>query len=147
MKVKKVAKETSEPETVAPAAKAKKEPTAAAVDVPMSGGGEKKPKKEKKAIPPAAVEPAPAPWMIDLRVGTIIDGMCLAAFRLVVDHVEYILIEVYRIVKLHPDADSLYVETIDIGEAEPRTVVSGLVKYIPIEQSKFSKALCTALAN
>ena len=38
-------------------------------------------------------------------------------------------------VKLHPDADSLYVETIDVGEEEPRTVVSGLVKYIPIEQS------------
>lgn len=31
----------------------------------------------------------------------------------------------------HPDAESLYVEEIDVGEAEPRTVVSGLVKYIP----------------
>ena len=39
-------------------------------------------------------------------------------------------------VKLHPDADSLYVETIDVGEESPRTVVSGLVKYIPIEQSQ-----------
>ncbi|KAJ9518835.1 hypothetical protein QJQ45_026116 [Haematococcus lacustris] len=34
---------------------------------------------------------------------------------------------------LHPDADSLYVEQIDIGEAEPRTIVSGLVKYVPLE--------------
>jgi len=34
----------------------------------------------------------------------------------------------------HPEADSLYVEKIDIGEAEPRTIVSGLVKYVPIEQ-------------
>ena len=33
----------------------------------------------------------------------------------------------------HPDADSLYVEKIDLGEAEPRTVVSGLVKFIPLE--------------
>ncbi|GER32140.1 methionine--tRNA ligase [Striga asiatica] len=33
----------------------------------------------------------------------------------------------------HPDADSLYVEEIDVGEAEPRTVVSGLVNYIPLE--------------
>lgn len=33
----------------------------------------------------------------------------------------------------HPDADSLYVEEIDVGEAAPRTVVSGLVKYIPLE--------------
>lgn len=34
----------------------------------------------------------------------------------------------------HPDADSLYVEEIDVGEAQPRTVVSGLVKYIPLEE-------------
>lgn len=33
----------------------------------------------------------------------------------------------------HPDADSLYVEEIDVGEPQPRTVVSGLVKYIPLE--------------
>lgn len=34
----------------------------------------------------------------------------------------------------HPDADSLYVEEIDVGEGQPRTVVSGLVKYIPLEE-------------
>lgn len=28
---------------------------------------------------------------------------------------------------------SLYVETVDLGEAEPRTIVSGLVKYVPLE--------------
>lgn len=33
----------------------------------------------------------------------------------------------------HPDADSLYVEKVDCGEAEPRTIVSGLVKYVPKE--------------
>ncbi|KAF5930276.1 hypothetical protein HYC85_031149 [Camellia sinensis] len=33
----------------------------------------------------------------------------------------------------HPDADSLYVEEIDVGEGQPRTVVSGLVNYIPLE--------------
>lgn len=34
----------------------------------------------------------------------------------------------------HPDADSLYVEVIDLGEeGGPRTVVSGLVKHIPGE--------------
>lgn len=38
----------------------------------------------------------------------------------------------------HPDADTLYVETIDVGEAEPRTVVSGLVNYIPIEESEYT---------
>ena len=34
----------------------------------------------------------------------------------------------------HPDADSLYVSTIDVGDEEgPRTVCSGLVKYFPLE--------------
>lgn len=34
----------------------------------------------------------------------------------------------------HPDADSLYVEEMDLGEESgPRTVVSGLVKHIPGE--------------
>ena len=36
-------------------------------------------------------------------------------------------------VQKHPDADSLYVEEIDVGEPTPRTVVSGLVKYISLE--------------
>lgn len=34
----------------------------------------------------------------------------------------------------HPDADSLYVEKIDVGDEEPRTIVSGLVKYVPLDQ-------------
>lgn len=42
-------------------------------------------------------------------------------------------------VKKHPDADSLYVEQIDVGESTPRTVVSGLVKFIPIEQMQNRK--------
>ncbi|KAM6399610.1 tyrosine--tRNA ligase, cytoplasmic [Rhynochetos jubatus] len=37
-------------------------------------------------------------------------------------------------VEKHPDADSLYVEKIDVGEPEPRTVVSGLVQFVPREQ-------------
>ncbi|KAJ3401653.1 hypothetical protein HDU80_005820 [Chytriomyces hyalinus] len=39
-------------------------------------------------------------------------------------------------VSAHPDADSLYVEKIDVGEAEPRTVVSGLRKYMTMEEMK-----------
>ncbi|XP_024525230.1 aminoacyl tRNA synthase complex-interacting multifunctional protein 1 isoform X2 [Selaginella moellendorffii] len=31
----------------------------------------------------------------------------------------------------HPSADTLYVEEIDVGEAQPRQIVSGLVKYVP----------------
>ncbi|CAL8294662.1 unnamed protein product [Merluccius merluccius] len=37
-------------------------------------------------------------------------------------------------VEKHPDADSLYLEKIDVGEAEPRTVVSGLVAFISQEE-------------
>ncbi|GAA6050163.1 hypothetical protein JCM3770_000432 [Rhodotorula araucariae] len=76
--------------------------------------GDKKEKapKEKKPAAPAPVAEAPAPWMIDLRVGKIVE------------------------VAVHPDADSLYVEKIDVGEAEPRTILSGLVKYKTLEQMK-----------
>ncbi|KAL0274251.1 UNVERIFIED_CONTAM: hypothetical protein PYX00_006722 [Menopon gallinae] len=47
-------------------------------------------------------------------------------------------IRVGRIVEVarHPDADSLYVEKIDLGEETPRTVVSGLVNFVPIEEMK-----------
>lgn len=33
----------------------------------------------------------------------------------------------------HPDADDLYVEQIDVGEAEPRTICSGLRKFYNVE--------------
>ncbi|KAF6148176.1 hypothetical protein GIB67_011951 [Kingdonia uniflora] len=42
-------------------------------------------------------------------------------------------------VEKHPDADSLYVEEIDVGEGLPRTVVSGLVKFIPLEEMQNRK--------
>lgn len=44
----------------------------------------------------------------------------------------------------HPDADSLYVEKVDCGEEKARTVVSGLVKYIPMEdlRNKMVMILC-----
>lgn len=44
----------------------------------------------------------------------------------------------------HPDADSLYVEEVDIGEEKCRTVVSGLVKFVPLEemQDRMVMLLC-----
>lgn len=44
-------------------------------------------------------------------------------------------IRVGRILKAwrHEEADSLYVEEVDVGEPEPRTICSGLVKYIPLD--------------
>ncbi|KAG9005409.1 G4 quadruplex nucleic acid binding protein [Tulasnella sp. JGI-2019a] len=123
---KKTKKEGGDPATTEAAA------VAAPKDAPsqpatVNPGKEKKEKKEKPkkeavtaegsgkkagAAPAAAADSGdPSPAMIDLRVGHIVD------------------------VKRHPDADGLYVEQIDIGEETgPRTVISGLVNYIPIEQ-------------
>ncbi|EJS43781.1 arc1p [Saccharomyces arboricola H-6] len=45
----------------------------------------------------------------------------------------------------HPDADSLYVSTIDVGDEEgPRTVCSGLVKHFPLEamQERYVVVVC-----
>lgn len=55
-------------------------------------------------------------------------------------------IRVGKIVKVwrHPDADSLYVEEVDIGEAEPRTICSGLVKYVPIDDLQDKKVVVLA---
>jgi len=36
--------------------------------------------------------------------------------------------------KRHESADSLYVETIDVGELKPRQVVSGLVNFLTVEE-------------
>lgn len=41
----------------------------------------------------------------------------------------------------HPDADSLYVEQVDVGEPSPRTVVSGLVKHIPLDQVSYNSKI------
>lgn len=86
-----------------------------------ANGGVKKEKKEKKAKEEGGKKkeqtPAgpsiPLPSQIDLRVGKIVD------------------------IEKHPDADSLYLEKVDFGEPEgPRTVLSGLVKYVPMEEMK-----------
>lgn len=37
-------------------------------------------------------------------------------------------------VEKHPEADTLYIESIDVGEEEPRTIVSGLVNFVPLEE-------------
>eukprot|EP00803_Ostreobium_quekettii_P011625 evm.model.scf_2551.2 EVM.evm.TU.scf_2551.2 scf_2551:3680-5483(+) len=44
----------------------------------------------------------------------------------------------------HPDADSLYVEEIDLGEEAPRQVCSGLVKFIPEEQMQKRRVVVVA---
>lgn len=69
---------------------------------------EKKP-KEQKSI---AEEPPVDIGRLDLRIAKVED------------------------VQRHPDADSLYVLKLNCGEEKPRTVCSGLVKHVPIEQLK-----------
>lgn len=79
------------------------------------------PKAAKVPKPPAEPERAIDGSRLDLRVGKIVD------------------------VQKHPDADTLYVEQIDCGEESgPRTVVSGLVKHVPIEamQNRLVVVLC-----
>jgi tRNA-binding EMAP/Myf-like protein len=46
---------------------------------------------------------------------------------------------IFDTVEKHPDADSLYIEQVDVGEESPRTIISGLVKYMTLEQMKGSR--------
>ncbi|XP_051473451.1 aminoacyl tRNA synthase complex-interacting multifunctional protein 1 isoform X1 [Apus apus] len=71
--------------------------------------GDKKEKKQQPAAGSSDAKPVDVS-SLDLRVGCIITA------------------------KKHPDADTLYVEEVDVGEASPRTVVSGLVKHVPLDQ-------------
>eukprot|EP01112_Ceratiomyxa_fruticulosa_P022156 TRINITY_DN8035_c0_g1_i1.p1 TRINITY_DN8035_c0_g1~~TRINITY_DN8035_c0_g1_i1.p1 ORF type:complete len:451 (-),score=158.55 TRINITY_DN8035_c0_g1_i1:201-1478(-) len=77
---------------------------------------EKKPQEPKKAPEakkPTREGPPDVSWL-EIRVGKILE--C----------------------SRHPDpaVKSLYVEQIDVGEAQPRTVVSGLVDFVPIDVMK-----------
>ncbi|KAI6191132.1 Lysosomal protective protein [Aphelenchoides bicaudatus] len=45
-------------------------------------------------------------------------------------------------VEKHPDADALYVEKIDLGEGQPRTVISGLVKHVPLDKMQDRLVVC-----
>ncbi|KAF5739139.1 methionyl-tRNA synthetase family protein [Tripterygium wilfordii] len=81
----------------------------------VSGKKQRPAKPKAEAKPKAKAEPEISITRLDIRVGII------------------------KKVQKHPDADSLYVEEIDIGEEQPRTVVSGLVKYIPLEEMQNRK--------
>ncbi|KAI4310769.1 hypothetical protein MLD38_035720 [Melastoma candidum] len=71
--------------------------------------------KKKQPAKSSPVEPEISIARLDIRVGLITKA------------------------QKHPDADSLYVEEIDVGEGQNRTVVSGLVKYIPLEEMQNRK--------
>uniref|UniRef100_A0A8C2J852 Aminoacyl tRNA synthetase complex interacting multifunctional protein 1a n=1 Tax=Cyprinus carpio TaxID=7962 RepID=A0A8C2J852_CYPCA len=98
------------PSAPAPAPATKTPPAKNNDDTKKMKAEKKGEKKEKKAAAPPQEEAKVDVSRLDLRVGRIISA------------------------EKHPDADSLYVEQVDVGEASPRTVVSGLVKHIPLEQ-------------
>lgn len=52
----------------------------------------------------------------------------------IMDAANLLDIRVGRILKAwrHEEADSLYVEEVDVGEPEPRLICSGLVNYVPL---------------
>jgi tyrosyl-tRNA synthetase len=70
------------------------------------------PPEEKVVDASAAPTTAATIGSMDIRVGKIVD--------------------VQRLEK----SDALYVSKIDVGEDQPRTILSGLVKFVPIEQMK-----------
>ncbi|CAL5873342.1 uncharacterized protein PFLUO_LOCUS7613 [Penicillium psychrofluorescens] len=110
------------------------QPADAAGAPPKTNKKEKKEKKEKQPKPPPAPVAPPSPSMIDLRVGHILRAIN------------------------HPNADSLYVSTINCGDAPGadntsldeetgktvRTVCSGLNGLIPLEEMQGRKivAVC-----
>ncbi|MXQ81595.1 hypothetical protein E5288_WYG012026 [Bos mutus] len=79
------------------------------IPITAISSGEKKEKKQQPVAGSADSKPVDVS-RLDLRIGCIITA------------------------RKHPDADSLYVEEVDVGETAPRTVVSGLVNHVPLEQ-------------
>lgn len=69
----------------------------------------------------AAAPEEDGPQRLDIRVGKVIE------------------------VQRHPDADTLYVLKIDLAEAQPRTIISGLVKFVTVEE--IDQRLVAVLCN
>uniref|UniRef100_T1PIN7 Tyrosine--tRNA ligase n=1 Tax=Musca domestica TaxID=7370 RepID=T1PIN7_MUSDO len=69
----------------------------------------------------AAAPEEDGPHRLDIRVGKVIE------------------------VQRHPDADTLYVLKIDLAEEQPRTIISGLVKFVTVEE--LDQRLVAVLCN
>jgi tRNA-binding EMAP/Myf-like protein len=82
---------------------------AASASAPKDGGKKGGNNNNAKAAAPKKEEAATI-GHLDLRVGVVLSA------------------------KAHPDGDTLYVEEIDVGEAKPRTIVSGIREHIPLDQ-------------
>jgi aminoacyl tRNA synthase complex-interacting multifunctional protein 1 len=109
---------------------AKADSGAGKVENSIQATGEKveksKPDKKKGGGRPPKVEPNPPPkdvetvHAMDFRVGVIVS------------------------VKKHDTADKLYCEEIDIGEAEPRQIASGLVPHYSLEEMQGRRLIVVA---
>lgn len=84
---------------------------------PTAEAAAKEEKKKKEKAPAVKKESDTSFSVLDIRVGLIT--------------------KVWK----HPGADALYVEEIDIGEANPRQIVSGLAKFLTEEQMLNRKVL------
>ncbi|EDW41760.1 GM24400 [Drosophila sechellia] len=87
----------------------------------LSGAAYPPPAKVKAGAAPAAGADEDAPHRLDIRVGKVVE------------------------VARHPDADTLYVLKIDLSEAQPRTIISGLVKFVT--QEELDQRLVAVLCN
>ncbi|XP_049415363.1 uncharacterized protein LOC125878205 [Solanum stenotomum] len=67
--------------------------------------------------------------------GEVVEEDEESKMRKIKDAANSLDIRVGRIIRAwrHEEADSLYVEEVDVGEAEPRIICSGLVKYVPLD--------------
>jgi methionine--tRNA ligase beta chain len=115
----------------APAAAPKpaaEKPAAASKAAPKPDGAPKEPKKDgvkkekvKKEAPPAEAaaedRPVDVSWA-DIRVGKILKA------------------------EPHPQSDKLYVETIDLGEPQPRQILSGLAHHMSLDEVNGAMVVC-----
>eukprot|EP01087_Luapelamoeba_hula_P017691 TRINITY_DN55_c0_g1_i2.p1 TRINITY_DN55_c0_g1~~TRINITY_DN55_c0_g1_i2.p1 ORF type:complete len:471 (-),score=118.73 TRINITY_DN55_c0_g1_i2:79-1335(-) len=108
----------------APAATEKKEAPAADAETKETpqpkakGKAAAAPRAKAAKAPPAKKEEKEDIVRLDIRVGKIIE------------------------VGPHPAADTLYVEKIDLGEPEPRVVVSGLRNFVPENEMLGASVIC-----
>lgn len=108
----------------------------AEVGIVPDGAATKKDKKKEKESAAAAAAASPA-----TPANSSADGAAAAATGPTVDTLD---IRVGLITKVgpHPNADSLYLEEIDLGETErPRQIVSGLRKFVPEEKMQNRKVV------
>lgn len=132
-----VSAQRAKPEQPAAQAKSAKSATQVAPQKPSDAGAGDQPKKRAG---PAVDTKAPPAKKADAKkkVEDSDDSKPVDVSRLD--------LRVGRIVSAvkHPDADSLYVEQVDVGEEKTRTVVSGLVKFVPLDkmQNRMAVLLC-----